>query len=168
MCNRYNRAKVAEVQAFERAIADIVGKLLADHAAETWGWLEEYMPVACQGEGGGALSMMRWGVWPYYEKELKSRLVWSTRATMRSSRRTSGNTPRAISAAWRRPTGFLNGRARRAQRGECVSACPRIGRYSLAASGRAIRWAAIADSHERYLMACEGVLVGVGRRPCPG
>lgn len=79
MCNHYNRFKVSEVQAFERAIAEAVEKVLANVPAETWGWTKDQMPVVYQGEKGRTLTTMRWGVWPFYEKTLKSRPVVNAR-----------------------------------------------------------------------------------------
>ncbi len=79
MCNHYNRYSVAEIQKFERDLAEGVERELAAISVETWGWSKDQMPVVYHGEKGRTLTSMRWGVWPYYEKELKSRPVVNAR-----------------------------------------------------------------------------------------
>jgi|GEM_PF-5901517 len=79
MCNHYHRIKVAEVEKAERELSQAVDKILATIPQETWGWSKAQMPVVYQGEAGRTLTTMRWGVWPYYEKTLKSRPVVNAR-----------------------------------------------------------------------------------------
>jgi putative SOS response-associated peptidase YedK len=79
VCNHYNRAKVGDVEAFEKAISDAVEKILAGIPPETWGWSKDRMPVVYQGAQGRTLTTMRWGVWPYYQKTLKGRPVVNAR-----------------------------------------------------------------------------------------
>ncbi len=79
MCNHYNRSKSSEVDAYERAVAEAVEKILAAVPGETWGWSKDQMPVVYHGEKGRTLTTMRWGVWPFYEKALKSRPVVNAR-----------------------------------------------------------------------------------------
>lgn len=79
MCNHYNRYSVAHIQAFERELAEAVEHTLAGGPTETWGWSKDQMPVVYQGAGGRTLATMRWGVWPHYEKALKSRPVVNAR-----------------------------------------------------------------------------------------
>lgn len=79
MCNRFNRDKVSDVEAYERSVSEAVEKILANIPRETWGWSKDQMPVVYQGQAGRTLTTMRWGVWPYYEKALKSRPVVNAR-----------------------------------------------------------------------------------------
>lgn len=79
MCNHYHRMKVAEVEKAERELSQAVDKILATIPQETWGWSKAQMPVVYQAEAGRTLTTMRWGVWPYYEKVLKSRPVVNAR-----------------------------------------------------------------------------------------
>src|SRR5258708_1639992 len=75
MCNHYNRSSVAEVQKFERELAEAVERIVGTIPSETWDWSRDHMPVVYHAEKGRTLTTMRWGVWPFNEKSLKSRLV---------------------------------------------------------------------------------------------
>src|SRR5471032_2644011 len=79
MCNHYNRYSVAEMQKFERELAEGIEREMANIPQETWGWSKDQMPVVYHGEKGRTLTTMRWGVWPYYEKTLKRRPVVNAR-----------------------------------------------------------------------------------------
>ena len=79
MCNHYLRAKAEALAKAEHELSEAVEKILTAVPAETWGWSKDQLPVVYQGEQGRTLTTMRWGVWPYYEKELKSRPVVNAR-----------------------------------------------------------------------------------------
>lgn len=79
MCNHYLRAKAEALAKAERELSEAVERILATIPAETWGWSKDQLPVVYHGENGRTLTTMRWGVWPYYEKELKGRPVVNAR-----------------------------------------------------------------------------------------
>lgn len=113
MCNHYNRSTVAEVEKFEREVAEALEKVLGRIPAETWGWSKDQMPVVYQGEKGRTLTAMRWGVWPFYEKTLKSRPVVNARDDALSTKniwKHSARNKRCVAAAdgffeWTGPEG---------------------------------------------------------------
>ncbi len=113
MCNHYNRSTVKEVQEAERALAEAIEHVLANIPAETWGWSKDKLPVLYHSEKGRTLTAMRWGVWPFYEKSLKSRPVVNARDDALLTKniwKHSARTKRCVAAAdgffeWTGPEG---------------------------------------------------------------